>query len=437
MAVEALVDAPVRALLAALDAVRSVPAPVGGEADRLASLAHASAELRGVFLRDLAAVDPGTLARAGARNGADLLVQGAGVPVWQARRDWAVAGRLAAVPGLPDVVAGGGLGLDAALQLVRAWRALPFRLQDQALAEALIALAQLVDLRDLRGKVDELLGALAPEVTDADLADAREQAELTLQDVGARTRWSGETDALTGELVRQVLRARAEADRADDDPRPAPRRAMDALVAILQAAATTDAVPGDPTLVIVATVEDLARSGDVHADRVGPDDALEDLFEGTDLLGAASSGPDRAPDRPRWTACTRGGLRLGPRTLAALTCTSRISRLVLGPLGHPLDSTPEARQLNRPQRRALEHRAGYRCEHTGCGRTAGVCVPHHVVPWALGGPTVLSNTVLLCVSCHHLLHDRDRPLALTGGRRIGPRGWLRPDPPDGLLGPAP
>jgi HNH endonuclease len=436
VAVQALVDVAALGLLDALDAVRTTPAPAGLEAARLAVLAHPSAQLRGVFLRDLASVDAGA---AGARSAADLLVAEAGVPVWQARRDAALAARLVQVPGLADAVAGGAVELDAALLLVKAWRALPSRLHDPELAQALITLAQLVDLRDLRAKVDELVGALAPEVTDADLADARESAELTLVDVGARTRLSGECDVLVGELLREILFARAEADRGVDDRRSGPQRAMDALVALLTAAAGTDDVPGSPVLVVVASVGDLQQTAAPAPDRPRPDDALADLFDGTPLLPPPAAGPTAgavdeltdtaAATRPRWSACSRGGVPVGPRTLAALACQSVLTRLVLSPMGHPLDSSPRARQLSGRERRALERRAGYRCERYGCGRGAHTTVPHHVVPYALGGLSTLGNTVLLCASCHHLLHDRQQGLELVGGRRIGPRGWLRGGPP--------
>lgn len=426
MTVAALVDEPVGRLLDALDELRSTPAPVGLEAARVGLLARAQAELRGVYLRDLARLDPAT---EGARNAAELVADRSGLPVTLTRQDAGLADRLALVPGLAEAVAQGVVPLAAALLLVKAWRALPSRLHDDSLAAALITLAELVDLRELRGKVDELLGALAPDVTDADLADAREAAELTLVRVGSRTRLAGECDALTGELFAEVLHAKAQADRVDGDTRTTAQRLMAALVDCVTTAGQSDTVPGSPQLVVVATVDDLTRAADLTPERVDPADALADLFTGVDLP-ARPPAARSATARPGWTACTRGGLRVGPRTLAALTCTSRLTRLVLSPLGHPLDSTPAARQLPRRERRALEHRAGYRCERLGCGRPAHLCVPHHVVPWALGGPSTQANTVLLCPSCHHQLHDRQRALELTGHRRIGPRGWLRAGPPD-------
>ncbi len=429
MTVEAVADLPLTALLEAVEAVRSTPAPAGQEVERLSALAHASAELRGVFLRDLGRVD----AQAhGARNPADLLAEAAGVPAWQARRDTGVSRRLALVPGLADAVAAGALELEAALLLVRAWQALPCRLQDGELGHALVALGQLVDLRDLRAKVDELLGALAPDVNDSDLADARDAAELRLVDVGSTTRWDGTTDALTGELARDVLAAKAESLRSTDETRTGPQLLMAALTALLTDAAARDVdddgVPGSTVLVVVTTVDDLAQAHEAAPHRAAPDDALDDLFRGTDAR--ATRSPETPTARPAWSTRSRGGLPLGPRTLSALACSSVLARLVLSPLRSPLDSSPTSRRASRRERRALEHRAGYRCQRSGCGRPAGSCVPHHVVPFALGGVTTMSNQVLLCVSCHHMLHDRQRALLLTDGRRIGPRGWLS-EPPAG------
>ena len=470
MTVGAVVDTAAVRLLDALEEVRSTPAPAGMEAERLGVLAHASAELQGVYLRELAAVDA---ASHGARGPADLLHDTAGVPIWQARRDHGLARRLARLPGLTDALAGGGVELASALLLVRLWQGLPASMQTDELAQALIVLAGLIDHADLRRKVDELLGALAPDVTDDDLADAREQRSLRLRDVGAQTIGEFTCDRLTGEFLRQVLQAKAEADRRPDsdgspDPRDPGAQLLDALVSLLDAGVESEVVPGDPRLVVVTTVDDLARTHEPRPDRVDPQDALTDLFAGTELRLVDAPGPDTspasgpdtspasddardtapdasdaAPDaapcgtpvatrRPSWSTRSRGGVPIGPRTLAALHCTSLFTRLVLSPLGQPVDSSPDRRQLTRAERRALEHRAGYRCQRHGCGRAAYLCVPHHVRPWALGGPSVLSNMILLCVSCHPHLHDRQHPRLLTNGTRIGPRGWLTAigtDPP--------
>ena len=244
VAVGVLVDAPAVLLLQGLDAVRDTPAPLGLVPARLGVLARAAAELQGVYLRELDRAErDGTHRAAGCRSTADLLVDTAGLPVSQARSDTALARRLGLVPGLLDALAGGGLELAAARLVAKAFAALPARLRDTATAGALISLAGLVDLADLKAKVDELCAALAPDVTDSDLADARETGELTLTDVGAQTRLGGHTDALTGEWLRDVLAAKAEADRGLADPRTSGQRLLDALLDCVRVAIDAGAVP--------------------------------------------------------------------------------------------------------------------------------------------------------------------------------------------------
>ncbi len=431
MVVAALVDTPVLALLEALSAVREQPAPLGRTPARLGLLARATAELQGVYLRDLdTAVRSGDVEAAGHRSAADLLVAEAGLPVQQARADAALAARLGVLPGLLDAVAGGGLELPAARLLARAWAALPARLHDRPTAEALITLGGLVDLADLKGKVDELLTALQPEVTDDALANAYDGRSLALVDVAAETRLEGQGDALEGEWLREVLQAKAEADRTEGDGRSGGARLWDALLDCVRAAVS---VPGTvprpedvaPTLVAVVGQDDLLRASEVQPEVVAPEEAL------ADLLGATPGGTGPGTTTPGWSARSREGVRLGPRAVSRLCCESALTRLLVDRRGWPLDSSPQARQLSRRERRALEHRAGYRCQRSGCGRPAWACVPHHVVPFALGGPSTQDNTVLLCRSCHHLLHDRLVGLELVDGSRIGPGGWLRRRPDHG------
>ena len=428
MTVGVLVDAPAVLLLQGLDAVRDTPAPLGQVPARLGVLARAATELHGVYLRALDAAErDGEHLAAGCRSTADLLVDTAGLPVSQARSDAALARRLGKVPGLLDALAGGGIELPEARLVAKAFAALPPRLRDDATAAALITLAGLVDLADLKAKVDELVSALAPDVTDEDLADARETGDLTLTDVGAQTQLGGHTDALTGEWLRDVLAAKAEADRGLADGRSSGQRLLDALLDCVRVAVEAGAVPrtddAPPTLVVITRPDDLLRAPDPAASVVSPEAALADLFDGLDQQPAEPR--HHTGDASAWDTRSRGGVRIGPRSLATVSCTAMLTRLLLDSRGWPVDSSPQARQLSRRERRALEHRAAYRCERVGCGRPAAVCVPHHVVPWALGGLSTLANTVLLCRSCHHLLHDRDRALELTHDRRIGPRGWLR------------
>ena len=78
--------------------------------------------------------------------------------------------------------------------------------------------------------------------------------------------------------------------------------------------------------------------------------------------------------------------------------------------GQPVGAGRATRTVNRRQRRALEHRHPT-CAIPGCGATRGLHA-HHLVHWENGGPTELSNLVLLC-PFHHRMHHKGG-ITLTG-----------------------
>ena len=69
--------------------------------------------------------------------------------------------------------------------------------------------------------------------------------------------------------------------------------------------------------------------------------------------------------------------------------------------GRVIGAGRSTRTVNRRLRRALEHR-NPTCAVPGCGATRGLHA-HHIRHWEDGGPTDLSNLVLLC-PYHHRLH---------------------------------
>ncbi|BBY39122.1 hypothetical protein MMAN_32560 [Mycobacterium mantenii] len=71
--------------------------------------------------------------------------------------------------------------------------------------------------------------------------------------------------------------------------------------------------------------------------------------------------------------------------------------------GQPLGAGRTTRIVNRRLRRALEHRHPT-CAVPGCGATRGLHA-HHIIHWEDGGPTDLSNLVLIC-PYHHRAHHR-------------------------------
>ena len=78
--------------------------------------------------------------------------------------------------------------------------------------------------------------------------------------------------------------------------------------------------------------------------------------------------------------------------------------------GRPIGAGRATRTVNRRLRRALEHR-DHTCVVPGCRSTRGLHA-HHLVHWEDGGPTELSNLVLVC-PYHHRAHHRGE-ITLTG-----------------------
>ena len=78
--------------------------------------------------------------------------------------------------------------------------------------------------------------------------------------------------------------------------------------------------------------------------------------------------------------------------------------------GRVIGAGRTTRTVNRRLRRALEHRHPT-CAVPGCGATRGLHA-HHITHWEDGGPTDLTNLVLLC-PYHHRLHHRGG-ITITG-----------------------
>ncbi|WP_112650165.1 HNH endonuclease signature motif containing protein [Mycobacterium xenopi] len=106
-------------------------------------------------------------------------------------------------------------------------------------------------------------------------------------------------------------------------------------------------------------------------------------------------------------------LHLGPLLSDAerqyLTCDA-LCEVWFERAGEPIGAGRATRLINRRLRRALEHRHPT-CAVPGCEATRGLHA-HHIIHWEDGGPTELSNLVLVC-PYHHRLHHRGE-ITITG-----------------------
>jgi hypothetical protein len=99
----------------------------------------------------------------------------------------------------------------------------------------------------------------------------------------------------------------------------------------------------------------------------------------------------------------KDGHVLAIETARRLACDASLVGLVEDENGEPLNVGRKTRSISPALNRALRSRDGG-CRFPGCDRRLFV-EGHHVVHWANGGETKLSNLILLCGFHHGLVHE--------------------------------
>ncbi len=235
----------------------------------------------------------------------------------------------------------------------------------------------------------EVLARLDTDGPEPAENDAAAKETLTLRRAEGGVKFSGFLAGENGELLRTQINRLAKPHRTVDgdlDPRPPDKRHADALTMILNAAAgntprtddDSDAShsPGVPHITITIDLEDL---------RNATSDAVGELVYGDNLSAAA---------------------------VRRLACDAAIIPLVLGSDSEPLDVGMEQRYVTRPIRRALNKR-DKGC--VVCKAPPWQCHAHHLIHWVDGGPTSITNLVLLCAGHHRAVHAGQWAITITGG----------------------
>ena len=112
---------------------------------------------------------------------------------------------------------------------------------------------------------------------------------------------------------------------------------------------------------------------------------------------------ERYLTNPTAGATTPDGTHLDRPTLDRLLCDTALHRVLTAGRSTILDYGTATRTIPAPLFNALVIRDRH-CRFPGCDRPAHWCEGHHVRFWDNGGPTQLSNLVMLCSRHHHLLH---------------------------------
>ncbi|WP_206785697.1 HNH endonuclease signature motif containing protein [Amycolatopsis sp. MtRt-6] len=182
---------------------------------------------------------------------------------------------------------------------------------------------------------------------------------------------SGRFDDETGARAHALLDALAERRTGDDGPdfRTTPQRYGDAFSDAVDLALNSPDLPmqaGERAHVMVAV-------------------SLEDLKSGVGKVTLGDTGTMTAAEA------------------RVHACDAMIIPAVLGDKSEPLNLGRLRRLISAGLRRALFLR-DRGCAFPGCHRPPRHCQGHHIRHWADGGPTNLTNLVLMCAHHHRLLH---------------------------------
>ncbi|MEU0091567.1 DUF222 domain-containing protein [Kribbella sp. NPDC006257] len=234
------------------------------------------------------------------------------------------------------------------------------------------------DLRKLGSQVRDRLDTDGSEPAE-DKARQREALKMTHAEGGVK--FNGFLAAENAELFTGAILGGSKPHKTVDgepDPRPRDKRQADALTALLHSAAATGDLPANggvkPHITVTIGLDDLISAGK-HA--------TGDLTYGTGLSASA---------------------------VRMLACDAGIIPMVLGSDSQPLDVGREERFVTGPIRTALVHR-DKGC--VVCGAPPIFCDAHHLIHWIDGGPTCLSNLVLLCRVHHIAVHQNHWKITIT------------------------
>jgi Domain of unknown function (DUF222)/HNH endonuclease len=302
-----------------------------------------------------------------------------------------MAGALQAMPHARDALASGEVSTSSLRVLASAREAHPeaFAGDEARLVEAARALP-----------VRQLEQTVADWRLKQDERDAKREAEQLWRRRRLRcsrtlhgmVRMDGEFDPETGESVLTALRAHQDAEArcgGKGDHRTPDQRMADALGEICRRfldRGNRPVVGGErPHLTVTVDLEALEGRGDGGSrfDHTGP---------------------------------------VGAEIVRRLGCDASVTRMVTRGRSEPLDVGRQTPVVSAAMRRALVVRDGG-CVFPGCGRPPPWTDAHHVLHWARGGRTALSNLVLLCRPHHRVVHEGGFGLDMVEGRPV----FRRPD----------
>ncbi len=297
-------------------------------------------------------------------------------------------------------VTAGRLSVTAAAAIVSMLDRVAVRVDAGRLADAekeLVELAPGLRADELSRLLTHAEAYLDPDGLEPRQEEARAERHFDIKERDGRFVLSGSFDIESGApikavmdgMITQIFRRNETADDATHDQRSVRQMKADIFSDICRHALGCTEVPTGPTTTVVVRM------------------TLEELQTG---VGTATID---GVDQPVPASFVR-------RTAADL----QIIPCVLGGDSTILDWGREKRLFTPAQKLALAERDGG-CAR--CGAPAAQTIVHHIRWWSHQGTTDLSNGILLCTACHHIVHDEGWEITIDGVG-VDAHVWFIPPP---------
>jgi uncharacterized protein DUF222/HNH endonuclease len=108
---------------------------------------------------------------------------------------------------------------------------------------------------------------------------------------------------------------------------------------------------------------------------------------------------------------------ISAKAVERITCDCNVTRILLDADSAVIDVGRSTRKIPGATRKALNVR-DKSCRWPGCDRPPSWTAGHHFVHWTKGGPTDLSNLVLLCHRHHWMVHEGGWQIVQVDGDRF-------------------
>ncbi len=259
---------------------------------------------------------------------------------------------------------------------------------DQVLADS----ARHLDPTTLGRLCERIVAHVDPDGAQPDAAADFARRAITLSPFDGMVLVRGQLDPDGGAALVTALNALMGPPAADELRSPAQRRA-DALVELARGALRDGHLPTAggvrPQVAVLVPAARLAgQDQDTESECAGPRDSGQSWMVNL----AAPAWLDWVGDIPDVVA-------------RRIACDADVWRVLLDPAtSQPLDVGRTHRLVPAWLRKAL-HARDRGCRFPGCHTPAAWTDGHHLHHWADGGPTSLSNIVLLCRFHHVLVHE--------------------------------